>query len=165
VSGTASSADLRVADGNKPGDVESAVRTPAQRTDIEAAPQKSHPSDPLPQELQLNMRSAELGRIEIHTTIKEDHVTAHLAVENNVAQRALASELSDLRGTLAAADLKLDNLSIASSADSRSAGMQFGGGSRQDAEQPRPFLPTLAHRQKEDKTDDPLQECSINVVV
>lgn len=134
------------------------------RADIETAVLKPLPQEVSAHELQLNLRSAELGRVEIHAAIKDDHVTARVAVENSAAQKVLASELSGLHGVLAAADLKLDSFTVGGTADPRSSGMHFGGGSRQDHEHAKQPVAISAHPLREEHSPETSDTCSIHVV-
>jgi hypothetical protein len=148
--------------GNHP---ENVAQQRAVSLDIESGLAKIHPQEIPAQELHLNLRTAELGRVEIRTSLKDDHITAHVAVDNSAAQKALNAELSGLRGALAAADLKVDNLSVASSADPHSGGSQMGSGSSQEHGPTRHFPAGTVKRVAEAERDESSEQCSINIVV
>jgi hypothetical protein len=138
---------------------------PAKALDAESTLPKLRSPEVPPQELQLNLRSEEFGRVQIHTAVKEDRVTAHVAVENAAAQRAIASELPGLHGALAAADLRVDSVTVARGGESHAGSTTSGGGSHPHGERGAHVAVPPVPRPKEESGDGVSQECSINVVV
>jgi len=116
-------------------------------------------------ELQLNVRTDSLGRVEIHAAVHDSHVTASIAVENGGARGAVASEFSQLNQALGAHDLRLDAASVSVAGETRQGGFDFGGhGGRQfhrEPAQPQSSGPRTTIPEEE---NDDLGEGKLNVI-
>lgn len=117
-------------------------------------------------ELRVNLRTEELGRVEIHTTVRDSHVTASVAVEDSAAKSAVVSEFAKLHAVLGTHDLQLETASVTVASEARESGMAFGGGSQQEAPpSPRHPSATPATRVLEPETEDTTESGNLNVLV
>ena len=117
-------------------------------------------------EWHVNLRTEELGRVEIHTAVRDSHVTASVAVEDGAARTAVAAELNGLQGRLVTHELQLERLSVSVGAEARHAGTDTGGGSRQAyQESAQTALPNEISIPSAGEDEENTSEANINVRV
>lgn len=131
--------------------------------DLESDSRWKPQAEPVPQEsnIHLQLRTAELGRVQIETAMHEGHVTTAVTVENNSAKHAIASELTQLQSSLAAHDMHLESASVSTTtrlaADWTSRDGRGESGSEHERQQQA--LPTKPHL-----APDPAEDEQIGIV-
>jgi flagellar hook-length control protein FliK len=162
-----------VAGSARPNFDPATVRHPAASSDTpkepawEAAPalKPTHvDANPANAEVRVNLRTEELGRVEIRTTVRDSHVMASVAVEDSAARTAVVTEFARLHTALGTHDLQLDTATVTVVGDGRQGGMAFGGGSQQDTP-PRNSPIPAASQSRDTESDDNPETGNLNVLV